>query len=206
MIYKKLFLILLSLVLLPFIVNAEEKSSIKGVYTQLPEFKFIFDGEKVEVIEFFSFYCVHCFEFEKSITVIKGNFPKKIKWKNVPIYWGNGSSKPGEAYLLAEEKGKGEQIKKALFEALFIEKRDISDMKVLENIGAKLELGFDFSRRLWAGEKEKDVNAALIMAKAYSVEETPTIIIAGNLRVIPGPTIDAFRDNTITILKSILNK
>lgn len=206
MIYKKLFLVLLSLVLLSFSANAEEKPSIKGAYTQLPEFKFIYDGEKVEVIEFFSFYCGHCFEFEKAVAVIKGNFPKKIKWRNIPLYWANGSSKPGEAYLLAEEQGKGEQMKKALFEALFIEKRDIGDMNVLENIGAKLELGFDFSRRLWAGEKEKDINAALIMAKAYSVEGTPAIIIAGNLKVIAEAPLDAFRDNIITIIKSILNK
>jgi thiol:disulfide interchange protein DsbA len=206
MIHKKLIIILLSLVLLPIIVNAEEKSSVKGVYKQLPEFKFIFDGEKVEVIEFFSFYCGHCYEFENIIPVIRGNFPKKIKWKDVPVYWGNGSSKPGEAYLLAEDQGKGEQMKKALFEAFFIEKRDIGDIKVLESIGAKLGLGFDFAHKLWAGEKGKDANEALIMAKAYSVEGTPTIIIAGNLQVIPGPTIDSFRDNIITIIQSILKK
>ena len=204
--YKKFFVILISLILLTLSVNAEENPSIKGIYTQLPEFKFVFDGKKVEVIEFFSFYCSHCYEFEKSIPVIKGNFPKKIQWKSVPVYWGKGSSKPSEAYFLAEDEGKGEQMKKALFDALFIEKRDISDISVLESIGAKLELGFDFSRRLRAGEKEKEANAALIMMEAYSVEGTPALIIAGNIKVVSGPTHDALKDNTITILNSILKK
>ncbi|MBI5097619.1 MAG: DsbA family protein [Nitrospirae bacterium] len=206
MFFKKFLIMLISSILLTLSANAEENPPIKGIYTQLPEFKFIFDGEKVEVIEFFSFYCGHCYEFEKSILIIKGNFPKKIQWKNVPVYWGKGSSKPGEAYLLAEDEGKGEQMKRALFEALFIEKRDISDISVLESIGAKLELGFDFSRRLRAGDKEKEANAALIMMKTYSVEGTPALIIAGNLKVVPGQTHDAFRDNTITILNSILKK
>lgn len=197
---------MLFLVVTPFSVNAADEQTIKGTYTQLPEFKFIFDGNTVEVIEFFSFYCSHCYEFEKVIPAIKGNFPKKIKWRNVPVYWGKGSSKPGEAYFLAEEMGQGEQMKKALFEALFIEKIDIGDINFLDSLGAKLELGFDFSRRLRAGDKEKEANAALVMMKAYSVEGTPALIIAGNLKVVTGQTLDAFRDNTITILKSILNK
>ena len=204
--FKKFLVMLISLISLTLSVNAEENPPIKGIYDQLPEFKFVFDGEKVEVIEFFSFYCGHCYEFEKSIPVIKGNFPKKIQWKNVPVYWGRGSSKPAEAYLLAEDEGKGEQMKKALFDAFFIEKRDISDISVLESIGAKLELGFDFSRRLRAGDKEKEANAALTMMKAYSVEVTPALIIAGNLKVVPDQPHDAFRDNIITILNSILNK
>lgn len=199
-------MILLSSVLLSFSVKAEELSSVKGIYTQLPEFKFVFDGKHVEVIEFFSFYCSHCYEFEKVIPAIKGNFPKKIKWRYIPVYWGKGSSKPGEAYLLAEEEGKGEEMKRALFDALFIEKIDIGDINFLESLGTKLELGFDFSRRLRAGEKEKEANDAIIMMKAYSVESTPSLIIAGNLKVVPEISLEAFRDNTITILKSILNK
>jgi thiol:disulfide interchange protein DsbA len=203
---KRIFsMILLSSVLLPFSVHAEDLSSIKGLYTQLPAFNFTFDGKKVDVIEFFSFYCGHCFEFEEVIPSIKGNFPRKINWKNVPVYWGTGSSKPGEAYLLAEEMGKGEQMKKAIFEAFFIEKMDIGDVRVLEKIALKLNLGFDFSHRLRMGDKEKEANDALLMMKAYSVEGTPALIVAGNLRVIPGQNLDTFRDNTITIIKSILN-
>ena len=205
MIKRAFSMILLSSVLISFSVHAEDLSSIKGLYTQLPEFNFTFDGKKVDVIEFFSFYCHHCFEFEEVIPVIKGNFPRKINWRNIPVYWGKGSSKPGEAYLLAEEMGKGEQMKRAIFEALFIEKRDISDIRVLENIALKLDLGFDFSRRLRMGEKEKEANDALLIMKAYSVEGTPALIIAGNLRVTPGKSLETFRDNIITIIQSILN-
>ncbi|RJQ49505.1 MAG: hypothetical protein C4538_02035 [Nitrospiraceae bacterium] len=209
MIFKKIIIMLAAPVLLAATVNAQESRQAKGIYEEIPGFKKTFDGESVEVIEFFSFYCGHCYEFEKAIPVIKGNFPKKIQWKNVPVYWGQGSSKPGEAYLLAEEAGKGEQMKKAIFEAFFIEKRDIGDIAVLESIGEKAGLGFDFSRRLRAGDKTKEANAALIMMQAYKIDETPTLVIAGNLKVNPhivGHSIESFRDNAITIIKSILNR
>ncbi len=203
---EKLFVILL-LMLLPLSLNAVENPAIKGTYSQLPGFQFKFDGKKVEVLEFLSFTCTHCYEFEKSIPVIKGNFPKKITWKIIPIYWGKGSSKPGEAYLLAEEAGKGEQMKKALFDAHFIDKRDIGDVDILENLGTKLGLGFDFSRKLRAGVMFEDINQALALMKSYGVEETPTLIIAGNLKVSPSVfdhNMDAFKNDVILIIKSIL--
>ncbi|GBD97731.1 MAG TPA: hypothetical protein ENG83_12525 [Nitrospirae bacterium] len=184
-----------------------EKPSIKGTYTELPGEKFKFDGKTVEVMEFLSFYCHTCYNFESSIPVIKGNFPKKIKWKIIPIYWGKGSPKPGEAYLLAEEAGKGKEMKKALFDAQMVQKRDIGNMEVLESIGTKLGLGPDFSSRLKAGDKTGEVQKGMDMAKAYNVDETPTLIIAGNIMVNPHSddhNIDAFRGNVITILKSIL--
>ncbi len=200
---------MLLLTAIPLFANAADEQTIQGIYVRMPEFKFAFDGKQVDVVEFFSFYCGHCYELEKFIPVIKGNFPKKIRWKSIPVYWGKASSKPGEAYLLAEEMGKGEQMKRALFEALFLEKRNIGDLAVLDDIGTKAGLGFDFSRRLRAGEKEKEAKAALIMMDAYKLNETPSIVIAGNLKVNPGMgvgTLEFFKDNMITIIKSILNQ
>jgi len=207
MIFKKMFLVLTLLAAAFLPLSAEAETSIKGIYTQLPGHQFKFDGKTVEVIEFLTFYCDGCYSFERAIPVIKGNFPKKIKWKTIPIYWGKGSPKPGEAYFLAEEAGKGEKMKEAIFRAHFVEKKNIGDIKVLEDIGEKIGLGVSFSKRLRAGDKAKDVQKALDMARTYGVNETPTLIIAGNIMTNPHVfihDIDAFRDNVMTILRSIL--
>lgn len=199
--------IIVCLFFIASVAVAGDNPSIRGVHKRLPDQKYNYDGKKVEVIEFLSFYCGHCYQFEKSIPVIKGNFPKKIEWKTVPIYWGKGSPKPGEAYFLAREAGKGEQMKKALFRTIFVEKKDIGDVTVLEDIGIELGLGFDFSRRLRAGDKAKEAADAMQMAKEYRINSTPTLIIAGNIMTSPGDvgnSIDAFRDNAIAILISIL--
>lgn len=208
MIKRTLALIVL-LALLPLTAFAGDTPSIKGVFSEVPGKEFKSDGKTVEIIEFLSFYCSHCYDFEKSIPVIKGNFPKKIKWRVVPIYWGEGSPKPGEAYFLALEAGKGDDMKKALFHAGFVEKKDIGKIEVLESIAAELGLGFDFSRRLRTGEKAKEAQKALDMAREYRIEETPSLVIAGNIMTNPNGTghdIDRFRQNTISILNSILGK
>ena len=204
---KKMFLVLILLIVVFSPLRVEAETSIRGIYTQLPGHQFKFDGKTVEVIEFLSFYCDGCYSFEKSISIIKGNFPKKIKWKTIPIYWGKGSPKPGEAYLLAEESGRGEKMKEAIFNAHFVHRKNIGDVKVLEEIEKKMGLGIDFSKRLRSGNKAEDVQKALDMARAYGVDETPTLIIAGNIMTNPhafNHNIDAFRENVMTILRSIL--
>lgn len=203
---RKVLPIIFLMLILPALALAKEPN-IKGEYTRMPDKQFVFDGKTVEVMEFLSFYCGTCYNFERSIPVIKGNFPKKIKWKIVPLYWGEGSPKPGEAYFLAEEAGKGEQMKKALFHAHFVEKKDIGKTEVLEGIAAQVGLGFDFSRKLRTGAKAGEAQKALELAKAYRIEETPTLIIAGNIMTNPHSfehNLDGFRDNAITIIRSIL--
>lgn len=204
-----LILIGLSLLLIASPISAVDMPKIVGVYEEVPGQKFVFDGEKVEIIEFMSFYCSHCYQFEKEIPVIKGNFPKKITWKTIPIYWGNGSPKPGEAYLLAVEEGKGEQMKKAIFEALFLERKDIGKVEVLEEIGAGIGLSFDFSKKLRAGDKSAEAKEKIDLANKYHINETPTLIIAGNLKTSPGilqGNADLLRDNIILIVKSLFEK
>lgn len=203
---RKVLPIIFLMLILPALALAKEPN-IKGEYTRMPDKQFVFDGKTVEVMEFLSFYCGTCYNFERSIPVIKGNFPKKIKWKIVPLYWGEGSPKPGEAYFLAEEAGKGEQMRKALFHAHFVEKKDIGKTEVLEGIAAQVGLGFDFSRKLRTGAKAGEAQKALELAKAYRIEETPTLIIAGNIMTNPHSfehNLDGFRDNAITIIRSIL--
>lgn len=209
--FKKILALLISLVLLSISVSVQAGTnrSIAGVHTTLPGETFKFDGKSVEVLEFLSFSCRHCYSFERSIPVIKGNFPKKIQWKIVPIYWGeHGSSKPGEAYLLAEEAGKGEEMKNALFQASMVDKLNIEDIDVLEKIASKTGLGFDFSKKLRAGEKASDVRKGMDLARAYRVNETPTLIIAGSIMTSPqamNHDLDMFRINVIAIIRSILN-
>lgn len=204
----KVFIVLLFLALTALPVQADDKPPMIGIYNEVSGKAFSFDGKQVEIIEFLNFYCGNCNNFEKDIPVIKGNFPKKTKWKIVPLYWGK-SAKAVEAFFLAEEAGKADAMKKALFKAVFIGKRDISNIDVLEKIGMDVGLGFDFSRRLRAGEKAKEVGEALLLAQEYDVSETPTLIIAGNMKVTPhdsGHAPGSLRNNVITIIKGLFKK
>lgn len=209
---KKFFAITISLLILLSMsirLNAGDAPAIMGEHTILEGEKFKFDGKTVEVVEFMSFYCGTCYNFESAIPEIKNSFPKKIKWKSLPIYWsGHGAPKPTEAYFLAEDAGKGEEMKKALFEAQMVQKLDIADVNVLEDIANKIGLGFEFSKKLRQGEKAAEAKQAVALAKKYTVNGTPTLIIAGNIKTDSAMSHDLneFKMNAMVIIASILKK
>jgi thiol:disulfide interchange protein DsbA len=207
--HKKIFFILIlsAALFIPF--NVKGDNPIQGRYIELPGHQFNFDGKTVEIIEFMSFYCKHCYSLERHTPIIKGNLPGRIRWRTIPVYWGSGSSKPGEAYLLAEESGKGEEMKGSIFHARFVERRDIGNIEVLERLASSIGLGFGFSRKLRAGEKAKAAQEALDMADAYGLQATPTLVIAGNIMTNPkmaGPDMGTFAKNVIVIVRSIFKK
>ncbi len=209
--FKKTLMSLIALIVLSVSISsfaAKEPSVIFGVHEKIPGAEFKYDGKTIEVVEYMSFYCHTCYDFEKSIPIILGNFPGKIKWKIVPIYWSDhGSPKPGEAYLIAREMGKGEAIKKAIFHAQMVEKKDIADLSVLEAIGTQVGLGPEFGKKLRAGEKAGEAQKALDMSKTVGISETPTVVIAGNLKTDPhamNHDLVTFRTNIIAIIQSIL--
>ncbi|MFQ5329436.1 MAG: DsbA family protein [Thermodesulfobacteriota bacterium] len=190
-------------------LTARSETPIKGSYIELPGYSSTFDGKTVEIIEFMSFYCGHCYKLERWIPVIRGNFPKKIRWKTLPMYWGKGSSKPGEAYLIAVDSGKGEELKAAIFHANFVDHKDIGSIELLEKLAGEVGLGFDFSMKLRGGEKADEAREALKLANAYGLTATPTLILDSNIMTSPtmtGPDMTLFVKNTTAILKGIFKR
>ena len=188
---------------------AGSETTYKGKYLELSSHDFSFDGKTVEISEFISFYCGHCYSFQRWIPVVRGNFPGKVRWKTMPIYWGKGSSKPGEAFLIAEESGKGEEMKAAIFHANFVQRLDIGKVELLEKLAGDIGLGFDFSMKLRGGDKEKEAREALQMATAYGISSTPSVVIAGNILTSPTMTngdIPAFARNVTSILTGIFKR
>lgn len=204
--FRRSVVLAIAVMLMSVVSFSARAEDVEGLVTRVPGKNYKYDGKKVEVIEFLSFYCGHCYAFEAEIPKIKGNFPKKVSWKVYPVYWGEGSSKPGEAYLLAVDSGKGDEMKREIFRASFIDKSNIGDMSVLEELGKKAGLGFDFSRRLRSGEKFAEAKAAIDMAMDYKVSSTPTVIVAGNMSVNAVHDTAEYRKNVIKVIGSVLKK
>ncbi|MBU2591707.1 MAG: DsbA family protein, partial [Nitrospinae bacterium] len=142
--------------------------------------------EYVQLEIFSSFYCGHCYNFfGQENTLGKKN---KIKFVHIPIQWGDGSTKATEAYLIARDMGKGDEMRAKLFEAQFVENQDISDVKWLKKQASSLGLSKKFGEMLDSGVKAKEIADNLEMAHQLSINETPTVIIGGNLIVIPRMT------------------
>jgi len=186
---KILSLLLFSLIIIsPVFSSAQGRPDIMGKYTILPNAPQEEVKDTVNIIEFMSFYCGHCFGFHKNSTILKGRYPHRLKFKYIPIQWGEAPSKPTEAYLIARDMGKEKEMRNALFSAAFEQKLDISKIEVLEKLGSSVGLSEEFSKKLKSGAKAKEVGENLDFARRLNIDHTPTVIIAGNIVVTPTMT------------------
>jgi predicted DsbA family dithiol-disulfide isomerase len=90
-------------------------------------------------------------------------------------------SKPAhEAYLWAQERGSGDAFKRRVFEAYFVNDRNIASPDVLAGIAAELGLdGDDLRRALTEGRYRAEVEAEYAEAREAGVTAVPTFVAGG---------------------------
>jgi thiol:disulfide interchange protein DsbA len=172
-----------------------------------------YEPGKVNITEFMKFNCGHCYALNPQMSALKQKYGDKLEITYKPMLWRTvpqeaGFEKSIEAYILAQKMGKGEEMKDALFKAEFVDKKDLTSVAVLGDIGKSVGLGDDFVKALNNGDAKDEATANINLAESFQVDETPTIIINGNLKVNPSMTnedMDAMAKNLNTIISSLLS-
>ncbi|HDL16045.1 MAG TPA: hypothetical protein ENH28_07840 [Euryarchaeota archaeon] len=185
-----------------------EQQLVLGLYPVIDK-PAINEPGKVKITEFMSFYCDQCYRFNTIKHQLVNKYGDALEFKVVPIVWGEQSVKTVEAYILAERHGKGTEMADTIFNAEFNQSRNISDVNVLSAIGKQVGLGDEFVKNLKSGSAREDAINNIRQAINYKVNETPTLIVNGNIVVTPHPTgddVSAMGKNLDVIIQKLLNK
>lgn len=188
-----------------------EKLPLTGKYVKINK-PTTYEPGKVKITEFLKFNCGHCYSLNQQLPALKKKYGDRLEITYKPMLWrtlpqDQGFRKSIEAYIIAERMGKGEEMKDALFNAMFVEKKDLTSEIMLGDIARSIGLGDAFVTALKNGEAKDEAEADIRLAESYQVDETPTIIINGNLKVNPSMTNEdmvAMASNLDTITGSLL--
>jgi thiol:disulfide interchange protein DsbA len=218
LIYAGLAVLLLIAVLAVYFHNAPAQQGSPGKLPTAGKFAELnrpstYEPGKVNITEFMKFNCGHCYALNSQIPALKQKYGDRLEITYIPMLWRTvpqeaGFEKSIEAYILAKKMGKGEEMKDALFKAEFVDKKDLTSVAVLGDIGKSVGLGDDFVKALNNGDAKDEATANINLAESFQVDETPTIIINGNLKVNPSMTnedMDAMAKNLDTIINSLLS-
>lgn len=172
-----------------------------------------YEPGKVKITEFLKFNCGHCNLLNQQLPALKKKYGDRLEISNKPMLWKSVKAdlafkKSIEAYILAERMGKGEEMKDALFKAMFVENRDITSELQLGDIGKSVGLGDEFITALKNGDAKDEADANIKLSESFQVDETPTIIINGNFKVTPSMTNEdtsQMANNLDTIINSLLS-
>ncbi|MFZ2410446.1 MAG: thioredoxin domain-containing protein [Candidatus Methanoperedens sp.] len=209
LVYAGLALLVIAALVIYFSSPATETAAGKYVKLNKPS---TYEPGKVKITEFLKFNCGHCYTLNPKLPALKKKYGDKLEITYKPMLWRSmpqdqAFRKSIEAYILAERMEKGGEMKDALFKAMFVDKKDLSSEIVLGDIAKSIGLGEDFSAALKRGDAMDEAEANIRLAESFQVDETPTIIINGNLKVTPSLTnedMTAMAGNIDAITSSLL--
>ncbi|MEP1446231.1 MAG: thiol:disulfide interchange protein DsbA/DsbL [Paraglaciecola sp.] len=205
---KKILLLLSVMLLLPLQACAQEK------WREGTHFKVIADQatEKKEVLEFFSFWCPHCFNFEPLVKTIKTKLADDVKFKKVHVNFMGFTSAAiqddaTKAMMVARELKRSDELNAAIFKYIHVSRSPVSGINDLKNIfivnGVEPK-DFDKMMSSFGVNSRLKMNNKAIQEYRKHVRSVPTFIVNGKYQATF--TRDMNQEEMIELIVYLSNK
>ena len=165
-----------------FSLESNPKNFVAGTHYDefSPRKEKIGDGNKFEVVEFFSYGCGHCFNAEPYMQAYEGQVAADVEFKRVPVSFNPFFEHLARAYYAAEALGADEQAHIAIFDALHIKRKDLSSVESLADFYSTYGIDKnDFIKAYKSLSVKKQVEQDKKLSQTYEISGVPTIIVNG---------------------------
>ena len=142
------------------------------------------DPAKVEVAEYFSYGCPHCYQFEPMINAWKSSLPADVEFGRTPAVWNKDYQVYAQTYLALEAMGELNKVHTTIFQAIHADRRRLNDPQLMARFLG--ELGIDpeaFAKSYSSFGVRASLQQADARGRAYRSTGVPAIIVNGKYRV-----------------------
>ena len=143
------------------------------------------DKDKIEVVELFSYACIHCKNFDPYVKDWQAQQPEDVNFRLVPAIFNADWEKLAQAFYTAETLGVTAEVHDRMFEGIHNRQEDLRQPTLLAPIYA--ELGgvseADFGAAYSSFSVRSRVQQAKALVRAYKVMSVPSIIVNGKYRI-----------------------
>lgn len=135
---------------------------------------------QVEVIEFFSYGCIHCKNFDPIFQAWKKAAPEHIKVRAVHVGFSPQFEPLQRIFYTLEAMGDLDKAHSQIFDAVILERKRVDQMSVLLSLVGELGVDRDkFESTYKSFGVATQLRRAVQLQDAYQVEGTPALGIAG---------------------------
>ena len=155
-------------------------------YTELPiPVETIAPEGAVEVVEVFSYACIHCYNFEPLVRAWEERQPEDVAFRRVPAVFNPVWEMLGQAYYTAAALDVLDTVHMPIFEAIHVHRMDIRDAELLGRIFRRYSdtPAEEFERVFRSFGVVSSTRQARAQSQAYRVTGVPTLVVAGKYRV-----------------------
>ncbi len=143
------------------------------------------DSDGVEVLEFFAYGCIHCFNLEPSLTPWTKRLPKDVKFSRVPTPFKIHGVDSAPIFYTLEAMGLLDALHMKIYEAIHQDNAILGNPSVLAQWLAKHDVDV---KKYQEVEKsfsvQSKISRAGMLTAGYKIESTPTLAVAGRYTAI----------------------
>jgi len=143
-------------------------------------------GNNVEVIEFFSYGCIHCYNLEPSLDAWLKRKPADVEFKRVPAVFRDSWVPLAKAYYTIEAMGLFDRLHQQIYAAIHNQNVRLDETKVMFDWVAKQ--GVDrkkFMDTFNSFSIQSRAQRAVNMTRSYGIEGTPALVVDGKYQPTP---------------------
>ena len=155
-------------------------------YLTLPSPQATDTGKRVEVIEFFAYYCPHCYAFEPALSAWVKKQGDNIVFKRVHVYGGPSAVPQQRLFYTLDAMGLLAQYHGKVFDAMHVEHQRLGSDEEVFDWAAKN--GIDRAKFVDAYRSfgiQAKLNRVRAMMEAYGVERWPYVVVDGRWATSP---------------------
>jgi len=159
----------------------------------------------VDVVEFFSYACPHCFEFEPTLEAWLRKKPAGVHFHRLPVRFLQNSMNFQPMYFALEAMDAVDTVQQKIFNAVHLEHQrldkpdDIAAFMTKNGVDAKRFVALFNS----FGVRTKVQQANQLM-DTYGVDSVPTLVVNGQYTTSPSQAKGA--DRTIAVVEYLVGK
>ena len=140
------------------------------------------DG-KVEVIEFFSYGCPHCYRFEPYVDKWKETKSDNVEFIQVPAIFNKNWEALATLYYAAEVLGVQDKMHVVIFEAMHGDGKKVRSFEELKVLFEKNGVsGEELEKAMSSFTVAAKTRRAKSMTESYGIKSVPNVVVQGKYR------------------------
>ncbi len=163
-------------------------------------------SDKIEVVEAFSYGCIHCFHAAPAISAWKKTLPPNVHFEYVPAAFRQDFAMLARGFYTAETFGGGivEKAHDDFFKAIFVDRKPMNSLEDVAKFYADYGIKSDsFLLGTHGFVVEARMKRADDLLRSFGINGTPTIVINGKYRVLAksGGTAEEMLETVDALIK-----
>lgn len=161
--------------------------------------------KKVEVVEFFGYWCPHCYAFESTLEAWVKRLPADVSFRRVPVAFGVPQQALQKAFYALEDLGQIDTMHRKIFAAIHQQNRRLgTESEIFEFVGSQGVDMAKFREAFSSFSANTRATRARQLSQDYKIDGVPTLGVQG--RFFTSGSLSGGNDRMVAVADFLIDR